>query len=143
MKDYELTLIVPHDTTEDALHAFLQDLSTWIQGKEGIVEKQDIKKNVALLSPIQKHTLAYVATFKFKAQEPMIEELQKKVKDEKLVIRAMVTKFHKQKAVRIPSFSPLKSSSTPVAKEAQKMTTEEIDKQLEEIFKEKDATTTI
>lgn len=139
MKDYELTLVIQSSATEEALNSLLQNLTALIQEKEGILEKQDVRKNVSLPAGIQKQNAASVAVLKFKAREEAIEPLEKKTKEEKIVLRAMVTKFQKPKAVRVPSFSPLKHPAQAQAEEGQKMSAEEIDKQLEEIFKEPNA----
>ncbi|MBI1984954.1 MAG: 30S ribosomal protein S6 [Candidatus Wildermuthbacteria bacterium] len=139
MKDYELTLVIKSDTTEDAQNSLLQGIAALIQEKGGILEKQDVKKNVFLPSAIQKQNTAVIAVLKFKAPQEIIEGLEKRVKEEKTVLRAMITKFQKPKAVRIPSFSPLRHPVAAQTEEGQKMSAEEIDKQLEEIFKEPNA----
>lgn len=136
MKDYELTLISQTNLPEEAFQGLLQGLSSWIQGKEGILEKQDTKRNVPLLAPIQKHAVGNMAVLRFKMNEEAILELEKRVKEEKPLLRAMLTKFRRQKAAKIPTFR--KQVQTAPAQEP-KLSPEEIDKELEQIFQEKKA----
>lgn len=135
MKEYELTLISQSNLQEEELNSLLQGLSSFIQDKEGILEKQDVKRNVQLPAPIQKHVVGTLATLKFQLAETAVEDLAKKAKEHKGVLRTFLTIFKKPKVMKVPTFTP---RPAPVhVSEEPKMTTEEIDKQLEEIFKDK------
>ncbi|MBI2113163.1 MAG: 30S ribosomal protein S6 [Candidatus Wildermuthbacteria bacterium] len=133
MKDYELTLISQTNLPEEAFQGLLQALSSWIQSKEGIVEKQDSRRNIPLLSPIQKHPTGNMVVLKFKMNEEAAPELEKRVKEEKSVLRSMLTKFRKPKAQRVPTFRK-QAQAAPLTEP--KLSPEEIDKELEQIFKE-------
>ena len=128
MKNYELTLILKNDLTNEALNTLLQGISALIQEKGGLLEKQEIK------GKREKGTLVALV-FSLKPEE--IENLQKKIKDEKGIVRfmIMVAPRHRAQTPALRTLGTEKSYPTETKEEETvKLTAEDIDKKLEEIF---------
>ena len=131
MNTYQLTILVSPEVQEDSLSAVLGRISEAVQKLGGIVEQQDMQKKIQLAYPIQKQSEAYRSLLTFAMDPKEVETFQKLVQEQKEVLRSLLIVAPKVK-VKIPTLA--KASTKPV--EEEKMSIEDIDKKLEEIFKE-------
>ncbi|MCH7552036.1 hypothetical protein IIB49_01450 [Patescibacteria group bacterium] len=117
MKNYELTLIV---SAEDVLSR----IGAKVQESDGIVSKEEMKGN-------------NVAIIVFTMQPEKLEQLQAILKEDAGIKRHMLLVKPQRKMRKMPSMTPIIQTSTSDTPEAQqKVEIGEIDKKLEEIFKE-------
>ncbi len=126
MKTYELTLILQPELVQEALNKLIQDIASFIQEKGGLLERQELKGR-------QKKGILTVLAFSLRQEE--IEALNKKIKGEKGVVRSMMLVAHRH-IEKVPTVYPKAkvTQEKPMLEEV-KLTVEEIDKKLEEIFK--------
>jgi len=117
MKNYELTLIV---SSEDVLSR----IGAKIQESDGIISKEEMKSNT-------------VAIIVFSMQPEKLEQLGTVLKEDAGIERYMLLVKPQRKMQKMPSITPVMQTSTSDTPEIeQKMEIGEIDKKLEEIFKE-------
>lgn len=138
MNTYQLTILISPEVQEDSLNPVLGKIAEAVQKLGGIVEQQDIQKKIQLAYPIQKQREAYRAILNFAMDPKEVEAFQKLVHGQKEVLRSLLSLAPKVK-VEIPTLAkastkPARPAGGPV--EEEKMSIEDIDKKLEEIFKE-------
>lgn len=117
MKNYELTLIVSSEEV-------LSRIGAKVQEADGIVSKEEMKHN-------------NVAIIVFSIQPEKLEQLQTILKEDTDITRYMLLVKPRRKVQKVPTMAPTMqtpTSDTPAVGE--KMEIGEIDKKLEEIFKE-------
>ena len=123
MKNYELTLIVSSDDV-------LSRIGPKIQESDGIISKEEMKSNT-------------VAVIVFTMQPEKLEQLQTILKEDAGVERHMLLVKPRRKVQKVPTITPTiqttisaTSDLPPVTGTEGKIEIGEIDKKLEEIFKE-------
>ena len=117
MKNYELTLIVSSEDT-------LSRIGAKVQESDGIVSKEEMKDN-------------NVAIIVFSMQPEKLEQLGTVLKEDEGIERYMLLVKPQRKLQKVPSTTPVMQTSTSDTLETeQKVEIGEIDKKLEEIFKE-------
>jgi len=120
MRNYELTLIFSSEIMEEKIQEFLGEVAGFLQGKGGLLGKQwarrEGKERIGVLG--------------FTIAPEVLLEIEELLKGKKEILRFML------------SIAPSKSLETPVIvrpepqiAEEQKVSIEDIDKKLEEIFK--------
>ena len=136
MRNYELTLLLKVGLTEGELQGHLGEIASMLQDEGALIISQDSKGKRALLAPVNKHSEAQLAVIKFSADPQKIESIDKNLKEKESVLRFALLSYTPQKAKqRIIVKTPVAS----VAKEAteeEKVEIGDIDKKLEEIFKD-------
>ena len=138
MRNYELTLILSPEKSESETNDMFQNLVAFIQDKGGILEKQNITPKRDLGVPIQKKEQGVLATLSFNVAQENLPEIEKKLKENTDVLRYMISKkspirVMKKRAKRIETTT---LSTISQAKKEPKAEVKDIDKKLEEIFKE-------
>ena len=136
MKTYELTLFLTTQVPEDSLRAVLGKISEAVQKLGGIVEQQELQKKIILAYPVQQQREAYQALVRFVMNPKDVEAVQKQVQAQKEVLRSLVSVAPKR-VVEIPTLAKASTKTAEVAEE-EKMSIEDIDKKLEEIFKKEE-----
>lgn len=152
MRNYELTLILDPNLGTEQLTQSLESIVSFVQGKGGILLNQDVKGKKALLATIKNHKEGIVAVLKFTMDASHIGDTEKHLKENTKVLRFLCLIVRSRKAKdKIPHLVPFLKSSAPTPREqvfgyedhAQREETEvksinlgEIDKKLEEIFKQ-------
>ena len=120
MRNYELTLRFSSELEEEKIQQVLGELAGFLQGKGGLLGKQwarrEGKERIGVLG--------------FTVSPEILPEVEQLLKEKKEILRFML------------SVAPLKPLETPVIMkpapqilEEQKVSMEDIDKKLEEIFK--------
>lgn len=120
MRNYELTLIFSPEIVEEKIQELLGELAGFLQGKGALLGKQWARREGK----------ARVGVLGFTVSPEVLPEVEQLLKEKKEVLRFML------------SIAPSKSLETPVMvkpapqiAEEQKVSMEDIDKKLEEIFK--------
>ncbi|GAI32805.1 unnamed protein product, partial [marine sediment metagenome] len=87
MKLYELTYLILPDLADEELKAFSQKIDNFVQTEEGIVKKASslMKRKLGYL--IEKKEIVYSAALNFQLNPEKIENLEKKLKAEKSILR--------------------------------------------------------
>ncbi|MCH8048964.1 30S ribosomal protein S6 [Patescibacteria group bacterium] len=136
MRNYELTLLLKADLMESELQGLLGEIASMLQDESALIISQDSKGKRALLAPVNKHSEAQLAVIKFTADPQKIESINKNLKTKENVLRFTLLSYIPQRAKeRIIAKTP----AAPAAKETteeKKVEIGDIDKKLEEIFKD-------
>ena len=134
MRNYELTLIVSPEISEGAVDDIIGKVTTQIQEEGGIISKEEVLGRRKLPSFIQKHPSGYLTLVSFSMQPEQLTGVEKTIKEEKQILRHML--LSKPLKVReIPTITT-KTPTTKTAESEEKINIEDIDKKLEEIFKD-------
>ena len=134
MRNYELTLIVSPEISEGAVNDIIGKVTTQIQEEGGIISKEEVLGRRKLPSFIQKHPSGYLTLVSFSMQPEQLTGVEKTIKEEKQILRHML--LSKPLKVReIPTITT-KTPTTKTAESEEKINIEDIDKKLEEIFKD-------
>lgn len=142
MRNYELTLILDPNLGAEELTYTLEALVSFVQGKGGILLSQENKGKKALLAPIKNHAEGIVAVLKFTMDATHIADLEKQLKENAKVLRFLcliaVSRKAKDKTPHlVPSLASMpQTPREQEATETKPMDLGEIDKKLEEIFKQ-------
>lgn len=142
MRNYELTLIFTADLGAEQLTLAQEDVISFVQGKGGILLSQDIKGKKALLAPIKNRKEGIVAVLKFTMDASHMQDLEKYLKENANILRFLcllsISRKVKNKTPHlVPSLgSVLQAPREREAAGTQKIDLGEIDKKLEEIFKQ-------
>jgi len=122
MKNYELTLILSSELDGEALNKIIQDIAAFIQEKGGLLKSQELRG---------KQRQGILALLVFSLNPEALESIQKKLKEEKQILRSMLTIAQRKRAE-----TPTLQTAPKIAESEQpRMSVEDIDKKLEEIFK--------
>lgn len=152
MRNYELTLIFNADLGTEQLTQAIEGVISFLQDKGGILMSQDVKGKKALLAPIKGHKEGIVATLKFAMDASHMQDLEKYLKENTTILRFLcLISISRKVKYKTPHLVP-SLSSTPQAPREQTFASEtqtpreetetraidlgEIDKKLEEIFKQ-------
>jgi len=136
MRNYELTLILKANLGESELQGLLGEIASMLQDEGALIMTQDSKGKRSLLAPIKKHSEAELAVIKFTLDPQKIENVNKNLKEKKNVLRFTLLSYTPQKA---KERTMPKTLAAPVVKETteeEKVELGDIDKKLEEIFKD-------
>lgn len=152
MRNYELTLIFRADLGAEQLTQAIEGVISFLQDKGGILMNQDVKGKKALLAPIKNHKEGIFATIKFAMDASHMQDLEKYLKENATILRFLclisISRKVKYKTPHlVPSLASLgtefsgRMSVAPAPSrqeeaETQKIDLGEIDKKLEEIFKQ-------
>ena len=137
MRNYELTLLLRVNLMESELQGLLGEIASMLQDEGALIISQDGKGKRSLLAPVNKHSEAHLAVIKFTADPQKIESIHKNLKEKEDILRfALLSYVPKKAKERVIAKTTI---ATPVAKETkeeQKVEIGDIDKKLEEIFKD-------
>ena len=135
MKLYELTYLIPSDLADEELKTFSQKIDNFVQTEEGIVKKASslMKRKLGYL--IEKKEVVYLATLNFQLNPEKIENLEKKLKAEKSILRYIILGKKVPKAIKVPiKLKTLPPKPSRKAEKPKKVELKEIEKKLEEIL---------
>lgn len=142
MRNYELTIIFDANLGTEQLTQSLENVISFLQGKDGILLNQDIRGKKALLAPIQNRKEGIVSVLKFTIDASHMQDLKKYLKENAKILRFLclisTSRKIKDKTPRLAS-SVASIPKAPREQEETEIKTidlGEIDKKLEEIFKQ-------
>lgn len=134
MKYYELTYLITPDLSEEEARAFQSKVNSFI-ADEGMLEEGNVILRKKLAYPIEKKNESYMAVATFNANPEKISSLEKKLKEEKSIMRYLLVIKEKQQALRVrPHMARTRIESKESS--AKKVEMEEIEKKLDEILNE-------
>ena len=142
MRNYELTLIFTADLGTEQLTQAVESVVSLIQGNGGILLSQDIKGKKALLAPIKSHKEGIVAALKFTMDASHMQDLEKYLKENTKILRFLcLISISRKVKNKTPHLVPSLGSALRIPQEQKDTETRsidlgEIDKKLEEIFKQ-------
>lgn len=152
MRNYELTLIFRADLGAEQLTQAMEGVISFLQDKGGILLSQDVKGKKALLAPIKSHKEGVFATIKFAMDASHMQDLEKYLKENATILRFLcLISISRKVKYKTPHLVPTIGSTPQTPREqahgsetqTPKEETEtraidlgEIDKKLEEIFKQ-------
>jgi len=127
MKYYELTYLIKPELSENEIKGIQEKIISSIQEKEGILDYQSGYEKITLAYSIKKNLEAYISTINFFLKSNNINDIEKKVKAEKEIIRFIL--FSKRK----PEAEKVVEKPKPIKKK-DKTELKDIEKKLEEIL---------
>ena len=142
MKSYELSYLISPELSLEALKAFQEKTTAFLQEQNGVLGNSYESKKTRLGYPIKDKKEAYLVTFYFQMNPEKLAEFEKKLKLEEPILRYIILskKVRKQK-LEIPQRkkpSP-RTIAPPLKKEKpkiKKVKIQELEKKLEEILGE-------
>ncbi len=136
MRNYDLTLVFSPLLAEGEANDIFQRFVSFVQEQGGILGDQRLLGKKPLLAPIRGAKEGYLAIVTFSLGEEKLPSLVKECKENAQVLRFFILKqVKKTKKARV---TPV-STPTPILaeeKKEEKIDLNDIDKKLEEIFKE-------
>lgn len=144
MKAYELTYIISPEITSEEAGAVAREIESSIQGKEGIIIKQENPSAKPLAYVIKKHASGFVGAIEFQSEPENVKELEEKLHKDAKIIRSMVTikqiqKPRKERGSRriiAETKQPEIEIEKPSEKEKEKVELKDIEQKLDEILGE-------
>jgi len=133
MKHYELTYLISPDLSEEEANSLSTEITSSVQKKQGILEKNLSLLKKQLSHAIKKKTAAYLASLDFQINPEGLEELKKQIKSDPRILRHLILlkpipKITEKKATKLSIISKKKAAG-------KKVELKEIEKKLEEILK--------
>lgn len=130
MKHYELTYLISPDLSDEEANSLSTEISSLIQEKQGILEKNLFLLKKQLSYTIKKKTAAYLVTLNFEINSEKLEELKKQIESNSKILRYLIiVKKLSKKTIKTLIKKP-KRTIKP------KVELKEIEKKLEEILNE-------
>tara|TARA_Y100000310_G_scaffold345762_1_gene469556 strand:+ start:7911 stop:8330 length:420 start_codon:yes stop_codon:yes gene_type:complete len=136
MKNYELTILLSPVLTQEQLQETFQQLTTSLQNQGAIVMSQDLKGRRSLLSPIKGNQEATLAVIKFTLDPVKLEQLKTSLNKQDSILRLMLLSWTPRKTEQKIMPQPQTMPQQTPEPEAEKVEVGDIDKKLEEIFKD-------
>lgn len=107
-----------------------------LQDEGALIMSQDSKGRRALLAPVQKHSEAELAVVKFALDPKKLEGVEKSLRAKENILRFALLSYTPQKAKERIIAKTVATSITKEPTEEEKVEIGDIDKKLEEIFKD-------
>ncbi len=146
MKTYELTYIISSQMMSREADAFMKEVETFVQSKDGVVLTSEKTIAQPLAYRIKKQSSGYFAILTFQSAEDRIKEIQEKLNKDGKVLRSVMVvkkpiKEMKERRVRKPLFTQDKEATVKAGifkeeKKEEKLNPEELGKKLDEILGE-------
>ncbi len=135
MKNYELTALISSELSEEEAKTLQGKIISLIQEGGGILNGELTFFRKKLAYPIKKQLQAYLSIFNFQLVAEKLASVDKKLKDEKEILRFLIVikvpiKEGRMKPRRVPKITP-----KPITLE-KKVELKEIEEKLEQILKE-------
>ncbi len=130
MKYYELACLISPNLSEQELNSFSEKINSLVQEQGAILDKILPEKKIVLGSPIKKNTSAFFKILTFNLNPEKLNDLGKKLKDNKEILRYSIISRHQVKSKKLVS-EPIKIQASKG-----KVELKDIDKKLKEILEE-------
>jgi len=137
-KNYELAYLLSPSIAEEEVLTHVGKINALTEESEGTIRRAEEPKKRKLAYPIKKESWAYFGWTTFSLLPETIITLDKKLKENKLILRYLVSEEEietRPQSLRIMQPRPLSSRRVaPRQKPAEKLDLEALDKKLEEIL---------
>ena len=130
MKYYELACLISPNLSEQELNSFSEKINSLVQEQGAILDKILPEKKIVLGSPIKKNTSAFFKILTFNLNPEKLNDLGKKLKENKEILRYFIISRHQVKSKKLVS-EPIKIQASKG-----KVELKDIDKKLKEILEE-------
>jgi small subunit ribosomal protein S6 len=130
MKYYELACLISPNLSEQELNSFSEKINSLVQEQGAILDKILPEKKIVLGSPIKKNTSAFFKILTFNLNPEKLNDLGKKLKDNKEILRYSIISRQQVKSEKLVS-KPIKIQASKG-----KVELKDIDKKLKEILEE-------
>jgi ribosomal protein S6 len=143
MKIYELTYLIPLDLTEEETRDLQERVCSFISEKEGVLERVEDAAKIRAGSPVKGQEMVLMANASFHFEPANLDELTKKLKSEKQILRYLIN-IRKTHKIEVPRKMPrimtdtqeAEEKTTKITEKPKKVEIKEIEKKLEEILGE-------
>jgi len=132
MRFYELTYLISPELSEEELKSLQEKINSLIQKEGGVLNEVNLPEKKDLSYPIKKNKTAYLTNLNFHFSSEKLENLEKKLKAEKKILRYLILVKPVPKVMVRGPIRPRKFIKPSKAKVELK----EIEKKLEEILGE-------
>lgn len=145
-KNYEIAYLIAPSASEDEVFGIAGKISSAVQEAHGAVKKIEEPKKIRLAYFIKKHLDAYFGWTTFAMHPDNLAAFEKKIKEEKGIIRFLLT-LHDERighsrpqpvrlkeVARAPKEPMMKPAASAPKEEKPAMDIEALDKRLEEIL---------
>lgn len=130
MKTYDITLLLSSELTEEQANTTFQEELSSLQEQGGILHKQEIKGKRRLAYPIKNQRNAHLAQVSVSCSPEAIQATRDTIKNHAHVLRFLVAVANR------PDPAPRARRESPKEAPRERVEIADIDKKLEEIFKE-------
>ncbi len=130
MKYYELACLISPNLSEQELNSFSEKINSLVQEQGAILDKILPEKKIVLGSPIKKNTSAFFKILTFNLNPEKLNDLGKKLKDNKEILRYSIISRQQVKSEKLVS-KPIKIQASKG-----KVELKDIDKKLKEILEQ-------
>lgn len=136
MKFYQLTYLISPNLTKEDLKKIETGIITFLQEQGGILDKinSPVEKKLGYL--IKKQNVAFLTILNFYLEQGKILQLEEKLKSEPEILRYLILLKNKTKVRSSRKEFHQLADKKPKKKQKEKVELKEIEKKLEEIFKE-------
>jgi ribosomal protein S6 len=139
MRNYELTLLLGATLTEAELQAALGETAGILQDQGALIMTQGVVGKRFLPAAVKKHQEVHLVLFRFNLDPGKVEVLEKNLRDNQRILRHSLLSYLPKKTkepVMAKAAPLLDSQQTEPQTEESKADLKDIDKKLEEIFKD-------
>ena len=145
-QNYELSYLISSQASEQAWQEISRKINDFIQAKEGVVLESQLPQRISLAYSVKKENAAWFQITYFSLDSSKLEDLQKKLREEKEILRFLllvkrpvkISARRQRKSKETISKLVLKEIKKEVGTPQQKVELKEIEKKLEEILKNAD-----
>ena len=136
MRNYELTLLLKADLMESELQELLGEIASILQDEGALIMSQDSKGKRALPASLKKHSEAELAVVKFALDPQKLGGVEKSLKAKENILRFTLLSYLPKKAKERTIAQTIATPAIREPTEEEKVEIGDIDKKLEEIFKD-------
>ena len=136
MRNYELTLLLKAGLMESELQELLGEVASMLQDEGALIMSQDSKGRRALPAPVKKHSEAELAVVRFVLDPQKLEGVGKSLRAKESILRFALLSYIPQRAQKRTIAKTIATPITREPTEEEKVEIGDIDKKLEEIFKD-------
>ncbi len=127
MRKYQLTFLLPPNLKEEEIKKIQEGLNFLIKKEGGVLENSEIIGRKKLAYKIKKEEEAIFCNLEFCLLAEKLEELEKKLKSEKEILRYLILSKGEKREIKMPKPKKIKKEKVEIS---------EIEEKLKEILNE-------
>lgn len=136
MRNYELTVLLKTGPAESELQELLGEIASLLQNEGALIVSQESKGKRFLKTPVKKQQEAELAVLKFTLDPAKLEGTTKNLKEKESILRFILLTYLPRKAKELTRAKTMAPPANQEEQEEQRVELGDIDKKLEEIFKD-------
>lgn len=140
MRNYELSLLLKAELAEGQIQGLLGEVASILQDQGALLLSQDMKGKRTLPSPVKNQGIVELAVLKFSLDPAKLETVEKDLRTRDSILRFFMLSYLPRRARGNRVMAKTAAAVVPERQETEeeKVEIEDIDKRLEEIFKQTD-----